>query len=68
MGDIDINKIQKNVEELQDQNAIDMQRYEELKQDIEKLKEEIDSKYRLYNLLFKKINSEIEKLKENINK
>ena len=68
MSDIDINKVQQNIKELQDQNAIDFQRYEELKQNIEKLQENIDRKYRLYNLLFEKINSDIDKLKEKINK
>lgn len=65
MSEIDINRVLQNIDELQDQNAIDMQRYEELKQNIEKLQEDIDRKYRLYNLIFEKINSDIEKLKQN---
>lgn len=37
MADIDINEIQKNVEELQDQNAIDFQQWKRLGQEIERL-------------------------------
>ena len=41
MADIDINRIQKNIEELQDQNAIDFQQWKRLGQEIEKLTEKI---------------------------
>lgn len=68
MSDIDINRVLQNIGELQDQNAIDFQHWEQLNQHIEKLKEDIDKKDRVYNLLFEKINSDIEKLKENISK
>ncbi len=39
MADIDINKVQQNIKELQDQNAIDFQNYELLTQKIEEIKE-----------------------------
>ena len=67
MADIDINKVQKNIEELQDQNAIDFQNYKLLKQEIEEIKEDIEIRQRNLNILFKKINSDIEKLKEKVN-
>ena len=67
MADNDINKIQKNIEELQDQNAIDFQKYELLSQEIEAIKEDIEIRQRNLDLLFKKINSDIEKLKEKVN-
>ena len=67
MADIDINKVQKNIEELQDQNAIDFQQWKRLGQDIERLKEDIEIRQRNLNILFKKINSDIEKLKEKVN-
>lgn len=67
MSDIDINKVQQNIKELQDQNAIDFQQWELLNQEIEKIKEDIEIKQRNLNLLFKKINSDIEKLKEKVN-
>ena len=67
MSDIDINRVQQNIKELQDQNAIDLQHWELLNQEIEKIKEDIEIRQRNLNLLFKKINSDIEKLKEKVN-
>ena len=67
MSDIDINRVQQNIKELQDQNAIDFQQWELLNQEIEKIKEDIEIRQRKLNLLFKKINSDIEKLKEKVN-
>ena len=67
MGDIDINRVLKNIGELQDENAIDFQHWELLTQEIEKVKEDIEIRQRNLNLLFKKINSDIEKLKEKVN-
>lgn len=67
MSDIDINRVLQNIEELQDQNAIDFQKYELLSQEIEAIKEDIEIRQRNLNLLFKKINSDIEKLKEKVN-
>ena len=55
MADIDINKIQKNIEELQDQNAIDFQQWKKLGQDIEKLAENMKTSDMHLNLLMKKI-------------
>ena len=67
MSDIDINRVLQNIEELQDQNAIDFQHWELLNQEIEKIKEDIEIRQRNLNLLIKKINSDIEKLKEKVN-
>ncbi len=67
MNDIDINRVLQNIGELQDQNAIDFQHWEELKQDIEKIRETIEIRQRNLNLLIKKINSDIEKLKDKVN-
>lgn len=67
MSDIDINRVQQNIKELQDQNAIDFQQWELLNQEIEKIKEDIEIRQRNLNLLIKKINSDIEKLKEKVN-
>ena len=67
MSDIDINRVQHNIKELQDQNAIDFQHWEILQREIEKIKEDIEIRQRSLDLLFKKINSDIEKLKEKIN-
>ena len=41
MADIDINKVQRNIKELQDQNAIDFQQWKRLGQEIEKLEGKI---------------------------
>lgn len=67
MSDIDINRVLQNIGELQDQNAIDFQQWELLTQEIEKVKEDIETRQRNLNLLFKKINSDIENLKEKVN-
>ena len=67
MSDIDINRVQQNIKELQDQNAIDFQNYELLTQEIKEIKEDIEIRQRNLNLLIKKINSDIEKLKEKVN-
>ena len=67
MSDIDINRVQQNIKELQDQNAIDFQQWKRLGQEIERIKEDIEIRQRNLNLLFKKINSDIEKLKEKVN-
>ena len=67
MSDIDINRILQNIEELQDQNAIDFQQWKRLGQEIEKIKEDIEIRQRNLNIVFKKINSDIEKLKEKVN-
>ena len=44
MIDNEINRVLQNIEELQDQNAIDFQHWEQLNQRIEKLKDDIDRK------------------------
>ena len=67
MSDIDINRVQQNIKELQDQNAIDFQQWKRLDQEIKKIKEDIETRQRNLNILFKKINSDIEKLKEKVN-
>ena len=67
MSDIDINRVQQNIKELQDQNAIDFQQWELLNQEIKEIKEDIEIRQRNLNLLIKKINSDIEKLKEKVN-
>ena len=67
MSDIDINRVQQNIKELQDQNAIDFQHWELLNQEVEKIKEDIEIRQRNLNLLIKKINSDIEKLKDKVN-
>ena len=67
MSEIDINRVQQNIKELQDQNAIDFQHWELITQEIEKIKEDIEIRQRNLNILFKKINSDIEKLKEKVN-
>ena len=67
MSDIDNNRVQQNIKELQDQNAIDFQQWKRLGQEIEKIKEDIEIRQRNLDLLFKKINSDIEKLKEKVN-
>lgn len=67
MSDIDINRVQQNIKELQDQNAIDFQHWELLTQEIEKVKEDVEIRQRNLNLLLKKINSDIEELKEKVN-
>lgn len=64
MSDIDINKVQQNIKELQDQNAIDFQNYELLSQKIEEIKESITLTDSHLNLLMKKIKADYENLKK----
>ena len=64
MSDIDINKVQQNIKELQDQNALDFQNYELLTQKIEEIKESIKITDSLLNLLMKKIKGDYESLKK----
>lgn len=64
MADIDINEVQKNIEELQDQNAIDFQQWKKLGQDIEELAGNIKTNDNRYKLIIEKIKSDYEKLKK----
>lgn len=64
MSDIDVNKIQQNVKELQDQNAIDFQQWKKLGKDIEKLSEKIKLSDTNLSMLMKKIKNDYEKLKK----
>lgn len=64
MADIDINEVQKNIEELQDQNAIDFQQWKKLRQDIEELAGNIKTNDNRYKLIIEKIKSDYEKLKK----
>ena len=64
MSDIDVNKIQQNVKELQDQNFIDFQQWKKLGKDIEKLSEKIKLSDTNLNLLMKKIKNDYENLKK----
>lgn len=64
MSDIDVNKIQQNVKELQDQNAIDFQQWKKLWKNIEKLSEKIKLSDNNLNILMKKIKNDYEKLKK----
>ena len=64
MSDIDINKVQQNIKELQDQNAIDFQNYELVTQKIEEIKETIKLTDSHLNLLMKKIKADYENLKK----
>jgi hypothetical protein len=63
MSDNDINKIQQNVKELQDQNAIDFQQWKRLGKVIEKLSEKIKLSDTNLVTLMKKIKSDYESLK-----
>lgn len=63
MSDNDVNKIQQNVKELQDQNAIDFQQWKKLGKDIEKLSEKIKLSDTNLVTLMKKIKSDYENLK-----
>lgn len=67
MSDNDNNKVQQNIKELQDQNAIDFQQWKKLGQDIKAIKEDIETRQSNINLLIKKINSDINDLKEKVN-
>ena len=64
MSNIDVNKIQQNVKELQDQNAIDFQQWKKLGKDIEKLSEKIKLSDTNLNMLMKKIKNDYEKMKK----
>lgn len=66
MSDVDINRIQQDIEQLQDQNAIDFQQWKRLGQEIEKLDEKIKTSDCRLNLLIKKIKADYENLKEKI--
>lgn len=66
MSDVDINRIQQDIEQLQDQNAIDFQQWKRLGQEIEKLDEKIKTSDCNLNLLIKKIKADYENLKEKI--
>lgn len=64
MSDIDVNKIQQNVKELQDQNFIDFQQWKKLGKDIEKLSEKIKLSDTNLIILMKKIKNDYENLKK----
>lgn len=64
MADIDINEVQKNIEELQDQNAIDFQQWKKLRQDIEELTGNIKTNDNRLRLVMEKIKSDYENLKK----
>lgn len=64
MADIDINEVQKNIEELQDQNAIDFQQWKRLGQEIEKLEGKIKTNDNRLKLVMEKIKDDYEKLKK----
>lgn len=64
MSDNDVNKIQQNVKELQDQNAIDFQQWKGLWQNIKKLSEKIKLSDINLNILMKKIKNDYENLKK----
>lgn len=63
MVDNDINRIQQNIEQLQDQNAIDFQQWKRLGQEIEKLDEKINISDCNLNLVIKKIKADYESLR-----
>lgn len=63
MSDNDINKIQQNIKQLQDQNAIDFQQWKRLGREIEKLDEKIKTSDCNLNLLIKKIKADYENLR-----
>ena len=64
MSDIDINRIQQNIKELQDQNAIDFQQWKRLGQEIERLEGKIKTSDKHLNLLVKKIKYDYENLRK----
>ena len=64
MSDIDVNKIQQNVKELQDQNAIDFQQWKKLEKDIEKLSEKIKLSDTNLIMLMKKIKNDYNNMKK----
>ena len=64
MSDIDINRVQQNIKELQDQNAIDFQQWKRLGQEIERLEGKIKTSDNHLNLLMKKIKADYGSLKK----
>ena len=64
MSDIDNNRVQQNIKELQDQNAIDFQQWKRLGQEIERLEGKIKTSDSHLNLLMKKIKADYESLKK----
>lgn len=64
MSDIDINRVLQNIGELQDQNAIDFQQWELIKQEIEEIKDKIKLSDKHLNLLMEKIRRDYTKLKK----
>ena len=64
MSDNEINKIQQNVKELQDQNAIDFEKWKKLGNDIEKLSEKIKLSDTNLNMLMKKIKNDYNNMKK----
>lgn len=64
MSDIDINRVQQNIKELQDQNAIDFQQWKRLGQEIERLEGKIKTSDNHLNLLMKKIKADYESLRK----
>ena len=64
MSEIDINRVQQNIKELQDQNAIDFQQWKRLGQEIEKLAGKIKTSDKHLNLLMKKIKYDYENLRK----
>lgn len=66
MSDMDINRMQQDIEQLQDQNAIDFQKLNKLGKDIEKLDEKIITINKHLDLLMKKINGEIASIEKSI--
>lgn len=64
MSDIDINRVLQNIEELQDQNAIDFQQWKRLGQEIERLEGKIKTSDNHLNLLMKKIKADYESLRK----
>lgn len=63
MSDNDINRIQQNIEQLQDQNAIDFQQWKRLGKEIEKLEGKIKISDCNLNLVIKKIKADYESLR-----
>lgn len=64
MSDNDINRVQQNIKELQDQNAIDFQQWKKLDQEIEKITGKIKTSDSHLNLLMKKIKADYEALRK----
>ena len=64
MIDNEINRVLQNIEELQDQNAIDFQQWKRLGQEIKRLEGKIKTSDNHLNLLMKKIKADYESLKK----